>query len=67
MKTMSDLQTDFYVHQATCDQRYKNIEDKLEAGKTRMRTIEIQLYIVIAAIMFGPGFAGELIKKIIGA
>lgn len=63
---MNDLQTEFAVHQAICDQRYKSIEDKLEAGKVRMKLIEIQLYIVIAAILFGPGVAADLVKKLLG-
>jgi hypothetical protein len=60
------LETDFYAHQASCDQRYKNIEDKLEAGKARMTRIEYLLYIVIGAVLLGPGFAAELIKKVLG-
>jgi hypothetical protein len=47
-------------------QRYKSIEDKLESGKGRMQKIEIQLYIVIAAILFGPGVAADLVKKLLG-
>jgi hypothetical protein len=27
---------------------------------------EYLLYVVIAAVLLGPGFAGELVKKIIG-
>jgi len=60
------LETDFYAHQASCDERYKNIEDKLESGKQRMKMIEIQLYIVIAAILFGPGVAADIVKKLLG-
>jgi hypothetical protein len=63
---MSDVEKDFAVHQAICDQRYKNIEEKLESGKGRMQKIEIQLYIVIAAILFGPGVAADIVKKLLG-
>jgi hypothetical protein len=31
-----------------------------------MTRIEYLLYVVIAAVLLGPGFAGELVKKIIG-
>jgi len=31
-----------------------------------MTRIEYLLYIVIAAVLFGPGVAGELVKKILG-
>ena len=60
------IEKEVAVHQAICEQRYKSIEDKLESGKGRMQKIEIQLYIVIAAILFGPGVAADLVKKILG-
>lgn len=64
---MSDsIEKEFAVHQAICDERYKSIEEKLENGKGRMQKIEIQLYIVIAAILFGPGVAADLVKKLLG-
>jgi UPF0716 family protein affecting phage T7 exclusion len=63
---MSDIETEFAVHQAVCDQRYKSIEDKLESGKQRMQNIQTQLYIVIAAILFGPGVAADIVKKLLG-
>jgi predicted nucleic acid-binding Zn ribbon protein len=59
-------ETKLAVHEAVCSQRYKSIEDKLDAGKTRMRNIEIQLYIVIVAILFGPGVAADIVKKLLG-
>lgn len=63
---MSDLEKDFAVHEAICAQRYEAIEAKLESGKKRMEKIEIQLYIVIAAILFGPGVAADIVKKMLG-
>lgn len=63
---MSEVEKDFAIHQAVCEQRYKSIEDKLESGKKRMEKIEIQLYIVIAAILFGPGVAADIVKKMLG-
>ena len=63
---MSEVEREFAVHQAICDQRYKAIEEKLESGKNRMQKIEIQLYIVIAAILFGPGVAADIVKKMLG-
>lgn len=64
---MSDpIEKEFAVHQAICDERYKSIEEKLESGKGRMQKIEIQLYIVIAAILFGPGVAADIVKKLLG-
>lgn len=63
---MNEVEKDFAIHQAVCEQRYKSIEDKLESGKKRMEKIEIQLYIVIAAILFGPGVAADIVKKLLG-
>lgn len=62
----TNLGKDFAVHEAICAQRYQAIEAKLEAGKHRMKMIEIQLYIVIAAILFGPGVAADIVKKLLG-
>jgi hypothetical protein len=60
------LETDFYAHQASCDERYKNIEEKLEAGKQRMTRIEYLLYVVIGAVLLGPGFAAQMFTKLLG-
>ncbi len=40
---MSEVEREFAVHQAICDQRYKAIEEKLESGKARMQKIESSL------------------------
>lgn len=61
-----DLEIDFAVHEAICSERYAAIEKSFVDGDKRMTRIEYLIYIVIAAVMFGPGFAGELIKKILG-
>ena len=63
---MDNVEKEFAIHQAVCDQRYKSIEDKLESGKRRMEGIQTQLYIVIAAILFGPGVAADIVKKMLG-
>ena len=63
---MDSVETKLAVHEAICSERYTAIQEKLENGKHRMRTIEIQLYIVIAAILFGPGVAADIVKKLLG-
>lgn len=63
---METTETKLAVHEAICSERYGMIQEKLESGKQRMRTIEIQLYIVIAAILFGPGVAADIVKKLLG-
>jgi hypothetical protein len=60
------VETKIAVHEAICSERYKSIEDKLDAGDRRMWKIELQLYIVIAAILFGPGVAADIVKKLLG-
>jgi hypothetical protein len=61
-----ELEIDFAVHEAICSERYAAIEKSFVDGDKRMTRIEYLIYIVIAAVMFGPGFAGELVKKILG-
>lgn len=54
------------VHEAVCAARYEKINESLDAGKKRMKTIEVLLYITIAAVLLGPGVAAEMVKKIFG-
>jgi hypothetical protein len=61
-----ELEIDFAVHEAICSERYTAIEKAFVDGDKRMTRIEYLIYIVIAAVLFGPGFAGELVKKVLG-
>ena len=54
------------VHEAICLERYNNIDKSLRDGDKRMTKIEYLIYIVIAAVLFGPGVAAEFVKKIFG-
>jgi len=54
------------VHEAICAQRYENIQSRFDDGSKRMTKIEYLLYVVIAAVLLGPGVAAEFVKKIIG-
>ena len=63
---MSDDSTKIAVHEAVCAERYAAIEKSFVDGDKRMTRIEYLLYIVIATVLFGPGVAGELVKKILG-
>lgn len=63
---MSEVDKEFAVHEAVCAERYAAIEKSFVDGDRRMSRIEYLLYVVIAGVLLGPGFAGELIKKILG-
>ena len=61
-----DSTTKIAVHEAVCAERYAAIEKSFIDGDKRMTRIEYLIYIVIAAVLFGPGVAGELVKKVLG-
>jgi hypothetical protein len=54
------------IHEAICAQRYEGIQGRFDDGSKRMTKIEYLLYGVIVCVLFGPGVAGELIKKVLG-
>ena len=60
------VETRLAVHEAICTERYNNIDRSLRDGDKRMTKIEILLYLLIIAVLFGPGVAGEFVKKILG-
>jgi predicted nucleic acid-binding Zn ribbon protein len=63
---LEDTDTRIAVHEAICAERYKRIEEMLDAGEKRMTKIEYLLYGVIAAVLLGPGVAAEVVKKLAG-
>ena len=54
------------VHEAICAQRYEGIQARFDDGTKRMNRIEYLLYIVILAVLMGPGVAAEMVKKVFG-
>ena len=66
MTMEQNIETRLSVHEAVCAQRYEQIEKRLKDGSTRMRHIEILLYITIAAVLLGPGVAAMFVKKLFG-
>jgi len=54
------------VHEAICAERYAGIKKSLDFGQKRMQKIELILYAIIGVLLLGPGFAAELIKKLLG-
>lgn len=55
------------THEEICAMRYEAIQQAFESGKKRMSRIEYILYALIAVTLLGPGFAAEMIKKLLGA
>jgi hypothetical protein len=62
----NDTETKIAVHEAVCAERYAAIEKSFVDGDKRMTRIEYLLYAVIVCVLFGPGVAGELVKKVLG-
>ena len=54
------------VHEAICASRYEGIQARFDDGSKRMTKIEYLLYAVIVLVLFGPGVAADLVKKLLG-
>jgi hypothetical protein len=54
------------THEEICALRYEAIQKSFESGSKRMSRIEYILYALIAVTLLGPGFAAELLKKLLG-
>jgi hypothetical protein len=54
------------VHEAICAQRYEGIQARFDDGSKRMTKIEYLLYVLILAVLLGPGVAAEFVKKLLG-
>ena len=63
---MEQMETKLAVHEAVCAERYNSIERSLREGDKRMTKIEYLLYVVILAVLLGPGVAADVFKKIFG-
>jgi hypothetical protein len=65
-KMISETEAKLATHEQVCAQRYEVIQARFDAGSKRMAKIEYLLYIVIAAVLFGPGVAADIVKKVLG-
>jgi hypothetical protein len=54
------------VHEAVCASRYEGIQARFDEGSKRMNRIEYLLYVVILAVLLGPGVAADFVKRIMG-
>ena len=70
MDEVHELATDtdkrLSVHEAVCAQRYEGIQARFDDGSKRMNRIEYLLYVVILAVLMGPGVAADFVKKVFG-
>ena len=70
METIQELanETDkrLSVHESVCASRYEGIQARFDEGSKRMTKIEYLLYVVILAVLLGPGVASEVVKKLLG-
>ena len=53
-KMISETEAKLSVHEAICAERYAGIQKSFADGSKRMTKIEYLLYVVIAAVLFGP-------------
>jgi hypothetical protein len=54
------------VHEAVCASRYEGIQARFDEGSKRMTKIEYLLYVLILAVLLGPGVAADFVKRIMG-
>ena len=63
---ITETEAKLSTHEAICAERYEGIQKSFAAGSKRMEKLEYLLYVVIAAVLFGPGVAAEFVKKVLG-
>jgi hypothetical protein len=62
-----DADTRIAVHEAVCAERYKGIQERLDRGQKKMESLQWQNYVLLVAVLFGPGSALELVKHFLKA
>ena len=65
-KLITETEAKLATHEQVCVERYAGIQKSFADGSKRMTKIEYLLYVVIAAVLFGPGVAAEFVKKALG-
>jgi len=66
IKMVTETDARLSAHEQICAQRYESIQARFDDGSKRMTKIEYLLYIVILAVLLGPGVAAEMVKKVFG-
>ena len=65
-KMISETEAKLSAHEQVCVERYAGIQKSFADGSKRMTKIEYLLYVVIAAVLFGPGVAAQFVAKVLG-
>jgi hypothetical protein len=63
---ITEVEAKLLAHEQICAERYNRIDGQLTNGEKRMTKIEYLLYVVILAVLLGPGVAAEFFKKLFG-
>lgn len=66
IKMVTETDARLSTHEQICAQRYEVIQTRFDEGSKRMNRIEYLLYVVILAVLLGPGVAAEVVKKLLG-
>jgi hypothetical protein len=66
IKMVTETEARLSAHEQICAQRYEGIQARFDDGSKRMTKIEYLLYVLILAVLLGPGVAAEFVKKILG-
>lgn len=66
IKMVTETDARLSTHEQICAERYEGIQARFDDGSKRMTKIEYLLYIVILAVLLGPGVAAEMVKKVFG-
>ena len=66
IKMVTETDARLSTHEQICAERYEGIQARFDDGSKRMTKIEYLLYIVIVAVLLGPGVAAEMVKKVFG-
>jgi hypothetical protein len=66
IKMVTETDARLSTHEQICAERYENIQGRFDEGSKRMTKIEYLLYVVILAVLLGPGVAADFVKKLLG-
>jgi hypothetical protein len=66
IKMVTETEARLSTHEQICAERYEGIQARFDDGSKRMTKIEYLLYVLILAVLLGPGVAADFVKRILG-